>query len=222
MATASDLGGRYELGADEAFLYPWRRREWIELGHNGRAEVLKSGEMREPGKRIEGADGHDCVSNALRKNAAASRLRSLPDRLRQVALYEIGGMCLISPLFAMITGASPGHTAGLLLMLSLAMAAWNALYSTAFDWAQQAITGRTADERPPLLRAGHAVMLEAGGVAATAPVIAAWGSVSWRVAVLEDFGLTLAYCAYALCFGLIYDSLFPIDSEIDDCGGYYP
>jgi uncharacterized membrane protein len=48
---------------------------------------------------------------------------------------------------------------------------------------------------------------------ATTPVIAAWTAVNWRLALLEDLGLTLAYSAYALCFGLIYDSLFPIDSK---------
>ena len=56
-------------------------------------------------------------------------------------------------------------------------------------------------------------MLETGGVVATTPVIAAWTAVTWRLALLEDVGLTLAYSAYALCFGLIYDSLFPIDSK---------
>jgi len=36
----------------------------------------------------------------------------------------------------------------------------------------------------------------------------------WRqAALLEDVGLTLAYSAYAFVFGLLYDSLFPIDSE---------
>ena len=48
---------------------------------------------------------------------------------------------------------------------------------------------------------------------ATTPVIAAWTAVTWRLALLEDVGLTLAYSGYALGFGLIYDSLFPIDSK---------
>jgi uncharacterized membrane protein len=128
-------------------------------------------------------------------------------------LYEIGGVCLISPLLARITGASPDHTVGLLALLAMIMAAWNGVYSTGFDWAERAITGRAADDRPPLLRAAHAVILEAGGVVATTPVIAAWSAVTWRLALLEDVVLTLAYSGYALFFGLIYDSLFPIDSK---------
>jgi uncharacterized membrane protein len=122
-------------------------------------------------------------------------------------------VCLLSPLLAIVTNASPNHTAGLLVVLALLMAAWNGVYSTGFDWAERAITGGAADHRPPLLRAAHAVMLETGGVVATTPVIAAWTAVTWRLALLEDLGLTLAYSAYALCFGLIYDSLFPIDSK---------
>ena len=147
------------------------------------------------------------------ENAANSRLRSLPDRLRQIVLYEIGGLCLISPLFAALSGASPRHTAGLLAVLALEMAAWNGVFTTAFDYAERAITGRTADDRPPVLRTVQAVMLELGGVVATTPVIAAWGSITWRAAFLQDVGLTLAYAAYAFGFGIGYDSLFPIHSE---------
>jgi uncharacterized membrane protein len=147
------------------------------------------------------------------ENAARSRLRSLPDRLRQVALYEIGGVCLISPLFAAFSGAPPRDRAGLLAVLALAMAAWNGAYTTAFDWAERAITGRAADDRPPFLRAAQAVMLELGGVVATTPVIATWSEVTWRAAFLQDVGLTLAYAAYAFGFGIGYDSLFPIASK---------
>ena len=100
--------------------------------------------MGKPGEGIDnGAHGRECVSNAVPK-IATSRLRSLPDRVRQVALYEIGGVCLLSPLLAMVTNASPNHTAGLLVVLALVMAAWNGLYSTGFDWAERAITNRAA------------------------------------------------------------------------------
>ena len=141
------------------------------------------------------------------------RLRSLPDRLRQIALYEIGGLGLISPVFALATGISPTNSLGLLAALALIVGTWNGLYSTVFDWAEAAMTGRSADHRPPLLRVAHAVMLEAGAVVATTPVIACWTNVSCEAALLEDVGLTLAYSAYAFVFGLVYDSLFPIDSE---------
>jgi uncharacterized membrane protein len=139
------------------------------------------------------------------------QLRSVPDRFRQVALYEIGGVGLISPLLALAAGLSPTASAGLLAVLAVIVAAWNGVYSTAFDWAERAITGRQPDRRPPLLRVAHALMLESGAVVATTPVIASWMNVSWNAALLQDLGLTLAYSAYAFVFGLLYDSLFPMD-----------
>ena len=164
--------------------------------------------------RTDAVPGILMVSSPERaKNIITIPLRSLPDRLRQIALYEIGGVCLISPLFAQAAGLSTIHSVWMLAFLALIMAAWTGLYSTTFDWGERAITGRRADRRPPFLRVAHAVMLEAGGVVATTPVIAGWTRVSWKTALLEDIGLTLAYSAYALVFGLLYDSLFPIDSE---------
>jgi len=151
----------------------------------------------------------DLIGGVTRK----PRLRSLSDRLRQIILYEIGGLGLICPLFALAVGLSPIRSAGLLAILALIVAAWNGLYSTAFDWAEIATTGRSPDGRPPSLRVAHAVMLEAGAAVATTPVIAVWTHVSWKAALLDDVGLTIAYSVYEVVFGLLYDSLFPIDSE---------
>ena len=153
------------------------------------------------------------ASDAIGGGAQKPRLRFLPDRLRQVAIYEVGGLTLISPLFALAAGLSPSHSVGLLSVLSLIVAAWHGPFSATFDWAERTIAGRRADRRPPFLRVAHAVMLEAGAVFATTPVIAAWNNVSWNAAFLEDLGLTVAYVAYAFVFGLLYDSLFPIVSD---------
>jgi len=184
------------------------------------AVLAERSRLRNAGTVLDnGTDRRDCLSHAIAKNCAKSRLRSLPDRLRQVLFYEIGGVCLISPLFAAVSGASSSQSAGLLGVLALVMAAWNGACTTAFDWAERAITGRAADDRHPFLRAAQAVVVEFGGVVATTPVIAAWTTVTWRAAFLEDVGLTLAYAAYAFCFGIGYDSLFPIDSEWPVRGG---
>src|SRR4051794_10929409 len=137
------------------------------------------------------------------------RLRYLSDRLRQIALYEISGACLISPLFARLAGISPADSMGLLALLAGTVAVWNGMYSTAFDWVEVAVSGRRADLRSPLLRLAHAAMLEAGAAAATTPVIAAWTNVTWKAAVVEDAGLTITYSAYAFVFGMVYDRMFP-------------
>ena len=87
------------------------------------------------------------ASNSIEAATRTHRLRSLPDRLRQIVLYEIGGMGLISPIFAVAVDISPAKSLGLLAALALIVALWNALYSTAFDWAEAAVTGRSADSR---------------------------------------------------------------------------
>ena len=153
--------------------------------------------------------GSDSIGGATRK----PRLRSLPDRLRHIAAYEVGGLGVIAPVFALAAGIPPTSSLGLLASLALIVGAWNGVYSTAFDWAEGAVAGRSADNRPLLLRVAHAVLLEAGAAVATTPVISAWTNVTWKTALLEDVGLTLAYSAYAFVFGLVYDSVFPVDSK---------
>ena len=127
---------------------------------------------------------------------------------------------MISPLFALAVGISPYDSAGLLAVLALIVAIWNGVYSSAFDWAECTLTGRSADRRPPMLRALHAAALELGAVGVTTPVIAIWTGVPWTTALFEDVGLTFAYAVYAyIFFGILYDRAYPIARSSDDvCG----
>lgn len=144
---------------------------------------------------------------------SASKLppqRSLVDRLRQVALFELGGLVLICPPFVWLSGVPVGDSAALLLVLALIAALWNTAYNTGFDWVEGRLTGRTADRRPWRLRALHAVGFEGGLLLMTLPVIALWTGMPWLDALIADVGLALAYMAYAFAFNLSYDRLFPI------------
>ena len=67
--------------------------------------------------------------------STAPRLRSLPDRLRQIALFEAGGLLLITPPFVWLSGQPALPSLGLLAILALIAAVWNGLFNTAFDWA---------------------------------------------------------------------------------------
>ncbi|MCK6396779.1 chlorhexidine efflux transporter, partial [Zoogloea sp.] len=40
-------------------------------------------------------------------SATAPALRSLPDRLRQIVLFEVGGLLLITPPFVWLSGVPP-------------------------------------------------------------------------------------------------------------------
>ena len=41
--------------------------------------------------------------------SSSPQLRSLPDRIRQVALFEIGGLLLITPPFIWLSGVEQGR-----------------------------------------------------------------------------------------------------------------
>ncbi len=141
---------------------------------------------------------------------AAPRLRSLPDRVRQVALFELGGLLLITPPFAWASGVPLRESIGLLAVLALIAAVWNGLYNTVFDWFEGRLTGRTADRRPLRLRVLHALGFEGGLLLMTLPVLVLWTGLGWVEALVADIGLAIAYTLYALGFNLGYDRLFPI------------
>jgi len=147
---------------------------------------------------------------ASRAVSAAPPLRSLKDRLRQVALFEVGGLVLITPPFSWASGVPVAASMGLLAVLALLAALWNGAYNTAFDWVEGRLTGRPADRRPWRLRVAHALGFEGGLVLLTLPVVVLWTGLGWWPALVADLGLALAYAAYAFVFNLAYDRLFPI------------
>lgn len=138
------------------------------------------------------------------------KLRSLRDRLRQIVLFEVGGLLLITPPFAWASGVSMTESAGLLAVLALIAALWNAGFNTLYDWVEGRLTGRTADRRPLGLRCVHAVLFEGGLLLLTLPVLMLWTGLGWWAALLADLGVAMAYVVYAFLFNMGYDRLFPI------------
>ncbi|MBN8441901.1 MAG: PACE efflux transporter [Thauera sp.] len=145
--------------------------------------------------------------------SVSPKLRSLPDRLRQVALFEIGGLLLITPPFVWLSGVPLGESIGLLAVLALMAALWNGVYNTAFDWVEGRLTGRRADRRPFSLRCAHAAGFETGLLLMTLPVIVWWTGMGWVAALVADIGLAISYTVYALLFNLGYDRAFPIPAD---------
>ncbi|AYH45847.1 PACE efflux transporter [Azoarcus sp. DN11] len=143
--------------------------------------------------------------------APPPKLRSFWDRARQVILFEAGGLVLITPPFAWLSGVPMGDSLGLLAIAALIAALWNALYNTVFDVIEGRITGRTADRRPFGVRALHALGFEGGLLLMTLPVIMAWTGMAWLEALVADLGLATAYVIYAFVFNLAYDRIFPIE-----------
>jgi len=143
---------------------------------------------------------------------SSPKLRSPLDRVRQVLLFEIGGLLLITPPFIWASGVSAMDSLGLLAVIALIAALWNAGYNTSFDWVEGRMTGRTADRRPYLMRMAHAVGFEGGLILISLPIIMAWTGMGWIEALLADIALALAYVVYAFFFNLGYDRVFPIAS----------
>ena len=139
-------------------------------------------------------------------------LRSLPDRIRQVALFEVGGLLLITPPFVWLSGVPATDSLGLLALIALIAALWNTSYNTAFDWIEGRLTGRTADLRPVGMRALHAIGFESGLLLVSLPIIMLWTGMSWLEALIADIGLAIAYVVYAFVFNWLYDKSFPIDA----------
>jgi len=147
--------------------------------------------------------------------SAKPKLRSFPDRLRQIAMFELGGLVLITPPFAWASGVPLTDSIGLLALLALVAAIWNGCYNTSFDWVEGRLTGRTADRRPLRLRVLHAVGFESGLLVMTLPVIVAWTGMGWVDALIADIALAITYTLYAFVFNLGYDRFFPIQPVRD-------
>jgi uncharacterized membrane protein len=141
------------------------------------------------------------------------KLRSFGDRLRQIALFEIGGLALITPPFAWASGVDMADSVALLAVIALIAAVWNGGYNVGFDWIEGRLTGRSADRRPFRLRALHAAGFEGGLLLMSLPVIMRWTGLGWIDALLADLGLATAYVVYAFAFNLAYDRIFPIDPQ---------
>lgn len=137
-------------------------------------------------------------------------LRSIWDRVRQITLFEVGGLLIISPPFAWASGVPMVDSAALLAVIAFIAAVWNAIYNTSFDWIEGRATGRTADRRPVRLRVLHAIGFEAGILASSLPLIIWWTDLEWTEALIANISLAIAYTAYAFVFNLAYDRYFPI------------
>lgn len=146
-------------------------------------------------------------------NPTPPKLRSFPDRIRQITLFEVGGLALITPPFAWASGVPVSESIGLLALLALIAAIWNGCYNTCFDWADGRLSGRTADRRPVRLRALHAVGFECGLLLMSLPVIMWWTGMGFVEALIADLALASAYVAYAFGFNLGYDRMFPIGAR---------
>lgn len=142
-------------------------------------------------------------------------LRDARARLLQTLLFEAGGLLVVTPLVAWVTGARAGESLALLVALSVAVMAWAALYNTAFDHLEARLAGRVASDRPPRLRVLHAVGLELSSVLATCPIIVGMTGLGWWYALAADIALGLVYAAYGYLYHWLFDLWRPVRGRDD-------
>lgn len=142
----------------------------------------------------------------------AQGIRSLRERVVQTLCFEAGGLLLITPLYGWEAGAALGESLALLVVVSVVVMAWSAVFNSLFDIAEHRFAGRVASDRPPLWRSVHALAHEASALLVSCPVIYALTPLDWWGALVADLGLTLAYAAWAWVFHWGFDRLRPVQA----------
>ncbi|WP_413720569.1 PACE efflux transporter [Silicimonas sp. MF1-12-2] len=146
-------------------------------------------------------------------------LRSLRERIIQTVSFELGGLLVVAPAYAVLSGSSPTESLGLLIALSIAFMIWSPIHNTLFDVLEFRFSHRVASDRPHGLRIVHAISHETTSIVVTLPLIMYLGGYGFWVAIAVDLGLTIAYTAYAYLFHVVFDRLRPVTGDGRPAGG---
>ena len=136
--------------------------------------------------------------------------RSHQERLIQALAFEIVGILLVAPAYALIFGAGAGESLLVTAALSLTVVAWIPVFNAGFDWAEFRLCRRLASDRPYRARVCHALLQELTACAATAPLLLILTGLSIPAIIALNIGLTAFYSVYAYVFYLAYDRVRPL------------
>ncbi len=137
------------------------------------------------------------------------RIRSLPDRIRYVLLFEFILILLMGLALKLLSERSFFDTGLLAAMLSGIALLVALIYNYIFDRID-AHYGRVPTERSIAGRILHAVGMEATLVVAGLPVIMWWMRWTLIDALLFDLAAMAMIVIYTYLFTLTYDRLFPV------------
>ena len=65
-------------------------------------------------------------------------LRTMKERVIQTLSFELGGLLVVAPVYAFLSGANAEESLSLLVALSIAVMVWSPLHNTLFDIADLA------------------------------------------------------------------------------------
>ncbi len=137
-------------------------------------------------------------------------LRNFRERVLQTLCFEGGGLLMVAPGYALVTGHRGGASFVLMTSISVAVMVWSPIHNIAFDVIDLRLTGRVASDRPHGLRIVHATSHEVSAVVVSLPILVWLGGHSVWAALAVDVTLTVVYTAYAYVFHLAYDRLRPV------------
>lgn len=137
-------------------------------------------------------------------------LRPLRERIAQTLAFELGGLALVLPAYAALTGRGPGESAALMGALALGCLVAGPLHNAVYDRIDLRLYGRTACRRGARGRLCHAISHELALTAVGLPILMGLGGHGvWETLTLNAL-LTLAYTGWAAVFYLGWDRLRPI------------
>lgn len=138
--------------------------------------------------------------------------RKTSERLFQAVLYEVIAIAFLTPVYSWAFGLPFDNSLGTMVMISLGVIIWAAIYNTIFDRIMFARTGRLAHDKTAVLRLAHATLLEVTITFIAVPIIMIMSGVSIWVALLADIAFSVIFAVYTYVFYFIYDRLRPVRS----------
>ncbi|RAR60842.1 MULTISPECIES: PACE efflux transporter [Halomonadaceae] len=126
-------------------------------------------------------------------------MRSVKERLLHSALFEAGGLVLVTPLANLVSGHGLGKLGTLGVALATVAMGWNLIWNRLFDhWVP-------SRRRSVFERLAQALGFEAGLVVLTLPGVAWWLEIGLAEALWLDIGFVVFFLAYGLIFNTLFD-----------------
>lgn len=128
---------------------------------------------------------------------------SFVERIVHSILFELGAIVIGMVVLLVMGQEDMGHSALLVVLLSLSAVIWSFIYNWIFD--QFAKGDRLA--RTTMTRVIHAIGMEGGLLIVTVPLIAYMLDMDVWTAFLTDIAMTLVILVYTYIYNWIYDRL---------------
>ncbi|WP_376873712.1 PACE efflux transporter [Albirhodobacter sp. R86504] len=141
-------------------------------------------------------------------------MRTTADRIRQALSFEILGLIIVTPLFAVLFKHPMSDMGVVVLVGATAATFWNYAYNLLFDKAMLRWRGDLRKTVP--LRIVHAVLFEVILLLMLLPFFAWWLAIPILDALMMDIAFALFYMGYAFVFTWLYELIFPQAAPVTD------